>query len=255
MSHVVVGGVRLETRIIPGSAAKPWLVFLHEGLGCVALWREFPDLVARRTGCPALIYSRRGYGKSDRLAGPRRPDFMHEEALAVLPDLLRRNRIELPILVGHSDGASIALIHAASSPAAARGAVLMAPHVKVEPVSVDSIARIAASYETSGLRERLSRYHDHVDDAFRGWSDIWLDPAFRDWSLHAEAAKLSAPLLLIQGADDEYGTLAQIEETAARAQGPQEQLVLERCGHSPHRDRPEAVLDAICRFVEGMGVL
>lgn len=252
MPLVTIDGVSLETRLIPGDAAAPWLVFLHEGLGCVSLWRDFPDKVARRIGARALIYSRRGYGRSSALDGPRQPDFMHHEALHVLPRLLAHFGITSPVLIGHSDGASIALIHAADSAPATRATVLMAPHVFVEAISQQSIARIAELYETTDLRERLARHHDHVDDAFLGWSRIWLDPRFRTWSLGAEASRLACPSLLVQGMDDEYGTLAQLDAIAEVAPGRTQRLVLDRCGHTPFRDQEAAVLDAISGFIEGL---
>jgi pimeloyl-ACP methyl ester carboxylesterase len=246
---VRVGGRQIETRLIPAAATGcPPLVFLHEGLGSVALWRDFPEHVSRRVGAPALVYSRQGYGQSDGLEGPREPDFMHREALEVLPALLDTLGIQSPILIGHSDGASIALIHAASSGRPVAGAVLMAPHVMVEPCSVESIARAAETYETTDMRARLARYHARVDDAFHGWSRIWLDPRFRSWTLAAECQRLAVPTLLIQGEDDEYGTLAQLDAIAEVAPGPVERLVLADCGHSPHRDQPAAVLDAIAGF-------
>jgi pimeloyl-ACP methyl ester carboxylesterase len=244
-----IGGRAIEYRIIPGAISdRPPLVFLHEGLGCAALWRDFPDKLAREVGAPALVYSRFGYGQSAGIEGPRTPRFMHEEALDVLPALLDRVGIARPLLIGHSDGASIALIHAASSGRAVAGLVAMAPHVVVEPICVDSIARISATFAEGPLRARLARYHTRVDDAFHGWSDIWLDPAFRDWSLEAEARALSIPKLLIQGRDDEYGTLAQIDRIAELARGPVERLVLDQCGHSPHRDQEAAVLAATATF-------
>ena len=255
MARIDIGGVHLETRLIPGDPATPWLVFLHEGLGCVALWRDFPDKLARRLGARALVYSRRGYGRSDPLDGPRTPDFMHREALDVLPALLAHFGIEGPLLIGHSDGASIALVHAAGASQQQRtlspvaGVVLIAPHVAVEPVSVESIARVRAAYLRGELRERLARHHEHVDDAFLGWADIWLDARFRDWSLGPEIARLRCPSLLIQGVDDEYGTLAQIDAIAAGAPGAVTRLVLAGCGHVPQRDRPAEVLDAIVDFV------
>ncbi|MBN9278671.1 MAG: alpha/beta hydrolase, partial [Hyphomicrobium sp.] len=174
--------------------------------------------------------------------------FMHEEALDVLPLVLDRAGIAQPLLIGHSDGASIALIHAASAGRPVAGLVLMAPHIMVEPICVESIARISATYGEGPLRERLARYHAHVDDAFHGWADTWLMSEFLDWSLEPEARALSIPTLLIQGRDDEYGTLAQIDRVAELAQGPVERLVLDKCGHSPHRDQEAAVLAAIADF-------
>ena len=252
MTLVDIDGVRLETRLILGDAAKPWLVFLHEGLGSVSLWRDFPDKLARRTGARALIYSRRGYGRSDPLAEPRAPDFMHREALDVLPALLAQFQIERPVLIGHSDGASIALVYAADAAPDPTGVVLMAPHVFVESISVESIARVRNAYEDGQLRARLERHHAHVDDAFLGWADIWMDPRFRAWTLRDEIARLTCPTLLIQGEDDDYGTLAQIDAIADRAPGPVSKLVLPGCGHVPQRDRPIEVLDAIVRFIDDL---
>jgi pimeloyl-ACP methyl ester carboxylesterase len=250
MSLVSVRDRRIEVRTIPAAASGcPPLVFLHEGLGCVSLWRDFPDKVARRVGAPAILYSRFGYGHSDGIDGPRRPDFMHREALDVLPELLDRLGVHKPILIGHSDGASIALIHAAAAQRPVTATVLMAPHVMVEPCSVESIARITETYETTDLRTRLARHHDRVDDAFLGWSRIWLDPRFRTWSLAKECQSLAVPTLLIQGENDEYGTLAQLDAIAEIAPGPIQRVVLSRCGHSPHRDQEGAVLDAISGFV------
>ncbi len=252
MPLVHVAGVHLETRIIPGAGDRPWLVLLHEGLGSVSLWRDFPDKLARRTGLRTLVYSRRGYGQSDPLDGPREPDFMHREASEVLPALFDAMAIDRAILVGHSDGASIALIHAADQPKRTAGAVLMAPHVMVEPISQQSIARVAETFERTDLRARLARHHAHVDDAFLGWSRIWLDPRFRTWSLAAECQRLAVPSLLIQGADDEYGTLAQLDAIAAVAPVAPARLVLDACGHAPHRDQEAAVLDAIVAFAAGL---
>lgn len=249
MLFMDIGGRAIEYRVIPGAVSdRPPLVFLHEGLGCAALWRDFPDKVARELGTPAFVYSRYGYGQSAGLEGPRTPRFMHEEALDVLPAMLDRAGVSQPLLIGHSDGASIALIHAALSGRPTAGLVLMAPHVMVEPISVESIARASEAYAKGPLRTRLARYHAHVDDAFHGWADIWLDPTFRAWSLEAEARALSIPTLLIQGLDDEYGTLDQIDRIAELAQGPTERVVLEKCGHSPHRDQEAAVLTAIADF-------
>ena len=247
--HVAINGRAIETRFLPGDATASTLVFLHEGLGCVSLWRDFPDQVARRLKARALVYSRFGYGQSAPLEAPREPGFMHDEALTVLPALLAHYNIERPILIGHSDGASIALIYAAHHPERVAGVVLMAPHVFVEAISQLSIAHIMKTYETTDLRQRLARHHAHVDDAFLGWARIWLDPRFRTWSLGAEVQALTCPSLLIQGEDDAYGTLAQIDAIGETGSGPVERLVLKDCGHAPHRDQEPTVLDAIERFV------
>ena len=253
MPHIKIGGRAIEVRMIPGAATGcPPVVFLHEGLGCVSLWREFPDHVARQVGAPAMAYSRFGYGTSDGLSGPRSPEFMHQEALEVLPALLDALGIEAPILIGHSDGASIALIHAAASRRKTTALVLMAPHVMVEPVCVESIARVTETYERTDLKARLARHHKNVDDAFLGWSRIWLDPRFRTWTLAKEASALTLPTLLIQGEDDEYGTLAQLDAIAEVAKGPVQRLVLRDCGHAPHRDQEAQVLEAIAGFVRGV---
>jgi len=253
MSFAVIDGRRIEYAAIPGNAgAAGTLVFLHEGLGSVALWRDFPRKVAARLRAPALLYSRFGYGASDGLAGKRTPRFMHDEALTVLPALLDRLGIERPILIGHSDGASIALIHAAAAQRPVKALVCLAPHAFVEPVCLESIARIRQSYLDTGLRQRLARYHTHVDDAFLGWADAWLDPEFLSWSIEGLLGEIDQPLLLIQGRDDEYGTLAQLDRIEACVKGPTRRLVLDRCGHSPHRDQEADVADAIVAFVSGL---
>jgi len=250
MPSATVAGRPIEFRMIPGDPASPTLVFLHEGLGSAALWRTFPDKVAGRLGARALVYSRFGYGQSDGLLAKRTPRFMHEEALDVLPTLLDRLAIERPLLIGHSDGASIALIFAAAAGRPVAGLALMAPHVFVEPICVESIARIRETYRTSDLKERLAKYHAHVDDAFLGWADTWLLPEFLAWSIEDLLPRVTQPLLLIQGRDDEYGTLAQLDRIEAAVRGPTSRLVLENCGHSPWRDEETAVLAAIAAFAE-----
>ena len=249
MPFVTIDGRRIETRSILGSAGRlPTLVFLHEGLGSTGLWRDFPDKIARRLGVPAMVYSRFGYGESDGLLEKRTPAFMHEEALDVLPRLLDQLEIQQPLLIGHSDGASIALIHAAAAKRPVSGVVCMAPHVFVEPICVESIAKIRATYSESDLKQRLGKYHARVDDAFLGWADVWLEPEFRAWSIEDLIGDIIQPMLLIQGRDDEYGTLAQLDRIEARSQGPTSRLVLDRCGHSPHRDQEAAVIDAVVAF-------
>jgi pimeloyl-ACP methyl ester carboxylesterase len=252
MSFAAINGRCIEYAAIPGDAgAAGTLVFLHEGLGSVALWRDFPRKVATRLRAPALVYSRFGYGASDGLQGKRTPRFMHDEALGVLPALLDQLGIDRPILVGHSDGASIALIHAAAAGRPVTGLVCLAPHVFVEPVCVESIAKIRQTYLETDLKQRLAKYHARVDDAFLGWADIWLDPAFRDWSIEDLLDRIDQPLLLIQGENDEYGTLAQLDRIEARVTGSSHRVVLPACGHSPHRDQEAAVIDAIAAFVHG----
>jgi pimeloyl-ACP methyl ester carboxylesterase len=250
---VQAGGHRLETRCVrplhPGATERPTLVFLHEGLGSVALWKGFPDLVVEATGCPAVVYSRYGYGESEALAAPRRVDYMHREALQVLPDLLAQLGIANPILIGHSDGASIALIHAGAGKWAVRGLVAIAPHVFVEDISIAAIAQAKAAFETTGLPAKLGRFHRDVVSAFRGWNDIWLHPDFRAWNIEDYLPTLACPVLLIQGEDDQYGTMAQISAIERQVAGPVRTVKLAACGHSPHVEQKAATLEAIAAFV------
>lgn len=247
-AYVEAGGHRLEIKRIDGASALPTLIFLHEGLGSVAMWRDFPGQVAAATGAPALIYSRYGYGRSDPLAGDRSVGYMHEEALTVLPELRAALGLDDVVLLGHSDGASIALIHAGAGKWRVRGLILEAPHVFVEELSIASIEAAKRTYDTTDLPKRLSRYHDHVEGAFRGWNRIWLDAAFRDWNIEDDARGVRCPTLAIQGADDEYGTLAQLDAIAHRVAGNFEQIVLADCGHAPHRVQPAQTLAAISRW-------
>ena len=254
MAFVTVHGQRLEVERIAGTRADaPSLVFLHEGLGSVALWRDFPAKLAARTGAAALVYSRRGYGKSDRLEAPRQVDYMHDEATQGLPELLRELDIFNPILIGHSDGASIALIHAGSGRWLVRALILEAPHVFVEDMTVASIAQAKAAYRATDIRGRLARYHNDPDHAFWGWNDIWLDPAFRAWSIEDYLPGVRCPVLAIQGADDEYGTLAQLDAIERGVSGPFERLLLAHCKHSPHRDQEALTLEAMAWFIERVG--
>jgi pimeloyl-ACP methyl ester carboxylesterase len=249
MPFLTAGGHRLEYERIDGRSGAPTLILLHEGLGSIALWRDFPAKLAQATDCPAVVYSRYGYGRSDALTGPHHVDYMHREALDVLPELRDQLGLNDAILVGHSDGASIALIHAGSGRWPVRAVVLEAPHVFVEDVSIASITAARIAYETTDLRQRLARYHADVDSAFRGWNDIWLDPNFRTWTIEDALPGVRCPVLAIQGADDEYGTLAQLDAIERGIAGPFERLVLPQCKHSPHRDQEDAVLAAMAAFV------
>ena len=253
MAFVDVAGARLEVeRIDVGRGDAPPVVMLHEGLGSVAMWKDFPHRVAHAVGRDVVAYSRRGYGRSSPARLPHAVRYMHDEALDVLPKLLDALRIERPVLLGHSDGGSIALIHAGASGRPVAGIALMAPHVFVEDLSVASIAQAKAAWTTTDLRSRLARHHDDVDAAFTGWNDVWLDPAFRDWTIEDETRRVRCPVLAIQGEDDEYGTMAQVERIAELA--PDVEVVrLADCRHSPHRDQPEAVLEALVRFVDRLG--
>ncbi len=252
-SYVTVQGRRLEYRRIASSRPmRPTLVFLHEGLGSVSMWRDFPDRVAAATGCGAVVYSRYGYGRSDLLERPHQVDYMHREALDFLPELVEKLGVDDPLLVGHSDGASIAIIYAGARHPC-RALVLLAPHVFVEDISVASIAKAKIAFETTDLPRRLARHHTDAAKTFYGWNDIWLHPDFRAWNIEAFLPEIRAPILAIQGEDDEYGTMRQIEAIAAQAGGPVELVKLPACGHSPHRDQPAATLDAIVGFVRRVG--
>jgi pimeloyl-ACP methyl ester carboxylesterase len=230
---------------------QPELVFLHEGLGSVSHWKDFPKRVAAATGCPVTIYSRYGSGNSDLLSEPRAVTYMHDEGLKVLPELLTKLQIEDPILIGHSDGASIALIHAGAHDRV-RGLVLMAPHVFVEDLSVASIAAAKISFETTNLPQKLARHHRDATRTFWGWNKIWLHPDFRRWTIEEYLPRITCPILAIQGAEDQYGTMAQVEAIKRQSGGPVEILKLADCRHSPQRDQPEATLAAIAKFVEGL---
>jgi pimeloyl-ACP methyl ester carboxylesterase len=245
---VVVDGKRLETTRYDGDPARPAIVLLHEGLGSVSSWRDFPQRLTERTGCTVVAYSRYGYGRSDVLREPREPDYMHHEAEVVLPELLARLGVERPILFGHSDGASIALIYAGAHPGAVRALVLEAPHVFVEEISVRSIAEAKIAFATTDLPAKLARHHADAGTTFAGWNDIWLDPRFRDWNIESYVSRVSCPVLLIQGDADEYGTAAQLDAIVARAPDARV-LLVPGAGHSPHRDLPELVLDRVASFV------
>lgn len=233
-----------------GLTSEPPLVLLHEGLGSVAMWRNFPEALATRTDRHVMAYSRLGHGESDPPPAPHTTHFMHEEATDWLPLILAAADIDRAGLVGHSDGGSIALIFAATYPSAVPQLVLQAPHVFVEDVSLASISRMKTQYETSNVRERLAKYHKNVDAAFHGWNDVWLDAKFRRWNLESYLPRVTCPVLVIQGEHDEYGTEQQVDAIAAQVSAPVEKLILPACGHSPHREQPEAVLSAIAGFLE-----
>ena len=233
----------------------PLIVFLHEGLGSLAMWRDFPARLCDAAGARGLVYSRPGYGRSTPRAAEEawELDFMHRQAHEVLPALLAALYVDVdadpPWLFGHSDGGSIALLYAARYAHALRGAIVVAPHIRVEDLSVDSIEKARRAYLDTDLRQRLAKYHDDPDSAFWGWNRIWLHPPFREWTIEAEIEAIRCPLLAVQGLDDEYGTLEQIRGIARRV--PQTQLLeLPFCGHSPQRDQPQALIDAATRFMQ-----
>lgn len=245
---VDVSGYRLEHLEIAARAkGRPDLLLLHEGLGSVSMWRDFPQRLAERTGARVVAYSRAGFGRSSARDAPFTERFMHEEALEVLPALRETLGIRQPVLVGHSTGASIALIHASAAPVA--GMVAMAPFAFVEDSNLEAIRAARSRY--ADIRDRLARHHDDVDAVFYGWSDLWLDPAFRGWNLDVELRRIRAPILAILGERDEYCTPAQLERIVERARNARvETLRLPMSGHAPHRDEPEVVLDAVQRFIE-----
>lgn len=245
--RLTVRGHALE--ICSHGHGEPPVVLLHEGLGSVARWRDFPLRLSQTVKRRVIAYSRVGHGMSDPPAIPRTCRFMHEEAIEWLPELVDHADIDRAVLLGHSDGASIALIFAATYPARVDSLILEAPHVFVEDVSIESIARIRTRYQTSDLPERMARYHANVEAVFHGWNDIWLDPAFRSWNIEQYLPAITCPVLIIQGEQDEYGTLRQVEAVARGVRGPVETVILPGCGHSPHRHQTDWTLSAISAFL------
>jgi len=250
MPFVTCAGRSLEYEWVgPDAPGRPTLVFLHEGLGSIRQWRDFPQRLAQATGCRALVYSRYGYGQSDVLEEDRAGiDFMHREALEALPALRAALGLERPLLVGHSDGASIALIHAGAGHAV-HALALMAPHVFVEPICVESIRKAAQAFGTTDLAQKLGKYHRDPAKTFRLWADAWLDPAFLDWNIEEFLPGIACPVMAVQGEDDEYGTMEQLERIRHGVRGPCELVKLAACGHAPFRDQPEATLSAMTRFI------
>ena len=247
--------VNIEHLWIAGPTESPLMVFLHEGLGSVSMWKDFPKRVCEAVGCRGLVYSRPGYGRSTPRAAEEtwQPDFMHRQAQEVLPALLRALGIdaaaERPWLLGHSDGGSIVLLYASAFPRNVAGLVVLAPHILVEDVAVASIEKARTAYLETDLRQRLARHHTDADSAFWGWNDIWLNPGFRRWSIAEEIGAITCPLLAVQGLDDEYGTLAQIRGIASRV-AQAELLELRDCGHAPHQDQSERLIKAASAFIQ-----
>ena len=249
MKHVVIRGLRLEYRDIPAAiSGRPVLLLLHEGLGCVALWRDFPQQLAAATGCRTVVWSRPGYGGSAAYSDARTPRYMHREAEDMLPDFLAALEIEKPVLIGHSDGGSIALIFAGAFPQVPLGIVVMAPHEFVEVETLAGIRQAREVWHTTDWPQKLARYHQDAPRVFSDWNDTWLSPEFRDWNIEECLRTISCPVLAMQGEDDEYATMRQIEVIGERVAGAG-LLRLPRCGHSPHRDQGAAVLEAITVFV------
>ncbi len=252
MKSLTVGDTRLE--YVRRVSSHPHedaftIVFLHEGLGSVSMWRDFPQQVADATGCEAVIYSRAGYGRSSPAKLPRAVRYMHDEGLVVLPALLSALNIERPILFGHSDGGSIALICAGGTDTPLAGVIAVAPHVMVEDVTVAGIVQARQVWQNTDFPARLGKYHDDADAVFRSWNDIWLHPDFRAWNIEEYLPRIHCPVLAVQGEDDEYATMAQLDRIAAGARDV-DQLRLADCRHSPHKDQPQAVIEATVAFVE-----
>src|SRR5689334_4846852 len=249
-----IDGADLEYRFIgPAPADGPTIVMLHEGLGSAALWGDFPDKLQEATGAGVFVYSRAGYGASSPTTLPRPLDYMHREALDVLPKLLDAIGFRRGILVGHSDGASIAAIYAGGrQDFRVQALALLAPHFVVEDISVKSIAEIRTTYETTNLREKLARWHKDVDNAFYGWNGAWLDPKFRDWDISEYLAYIRVPVAVIQGERDQYGTMRQVEIAREECYCPVDVTEVPGAGHSPHREAPGATLDAITGFASAV---
>jgi len=246
---------RLEVLDLPAArAGRPEILLLHEGLGSVSMWRDFPQALARTTGARVVAYSRHGFGRSGPRTRPWTPRFVHEEALEVIPALRERLGIGRPVLLGHSTGASMALVHAGADRWDVAGVVAMAPLTDVQRSNVESITRARAIYQLTDWREKLARHHDDVDAVFYGWNDTWLRPDFRDWNLRADLAGIRAPIVAILGRDDEYATPDQVEtiRQEARVAARFKFLLLDRCGHAPHRDQPEAVLGAVGALLDAV---
>jgi len=247
-----LGCVRLEAlRHSPREPGYPTLVFLHEGLGCSAMWRDFPQLLCESTGCAGLVYTRQGYGDSDPCALPRPLNYMHIEALQVLPAVLASADIGNYIVVGHSDGASIGLIHAGSPGVEnLKGLVSIAPHAFCEELTVQSIRKARTAYMEGELATRLAKYHrENTECAFWGWNEAWLDPRFRDWNITEYLPRITAPQLVVHGGDDEYGTLAQVDTIVAQSGGEVQIEILDQCGHNPCRDRTVSCLALMSDFI------
>jgi len=249
-----IGVSDLEYRMIgPAPEQAPTIVMLHEGLGSAALWGDFPEKLQATTNAGVFAYSRAGYGASSPVKLPRPLDYMHVEALDVLPKLLDAIGFRRGMLLGHSDGASIAAIYAGShQDHRVQGIALMAPHFIVEDISVTSIAAIRQAYETTGLKAKLARWHRDVDNAFYGWNGAWLDPQFRGWDISEYLAYIRIPLVVLQGVDDQYGTMRQVEIPREECYCPVDVVVIPGAGHSPHREAPGTTLDAISEFANAV---
>ena len=249
MPFLNLSGGRIEYEWYGPNENAQTLVFLHDGIGCLSLWRDFPARVAEATGCGAFVFSRFGYGNSSPIVLPRPVRFMHEEALQVLPELFAAATINNPILIGHSDGASIAIIYAATTKVPAL--ILEAPHVFVEDLTVQSIALAGEDYRHTDLKQKLQRYHgENVDVAFWGWNQVWLNPEFRSWNIENYLPNVKCPVLVIQGEEDQFGTQKQVESISKQCSAPVETVMLSNCKHTPHREQPAQTFEAMVTFIQ-----
>jgi pimeloyl-ACP methyl ester carboxylesterase len=255
---VSAAGCRLRVRRIESKNASqltdsPTIVFLHEGLGCIEMWRDFPEKLCRAVGCQGVIYDRKGYGGSEKFEGPWPMDYLRTESLLYLPALLKECSIENAVLVGHSDGGTIALIAAASYPDLVKGIITEAAHIFVEQITIDGIYKTVAAFETTSLKEKLARYHQkNTRTLFYRWADRWLSSEFRNWNIRKELPDITCPVLLLQGEDDEYGTRAQVEGIAGGVSGPVQVKLIPDCGHTPHFQAKDTVLSEMTRFIEAL---
>ncbi len=238
----------------PPPEESPTLLFLHEGLGCVSMWRDYPEKLAQQTGCGALVYSRLGYGNSDACELPRPLNFMHHEGLEVLPKIIAQCKLKKYIFVGHSDGASIALINSGGNPTESLlGIISEAPHVFCEKLTIRSIKKVGELFRSGNLRELLKKHHgSNIECAFNGWLNVWLHPEFEEWNIESCLSKIQSPQLVIQGNDDEYGTSAQVEAVVRHSGSLVETHFLDNCGHSPHRDQESLTLEFMIQFVQNL---
>jgi pimeloyl-ACP methyl ester carboxylesterase len=250
MIRTEIDGKRLEIQCFGNPQhANPALIFLHEGLGSISQWRDFPEQIWNRTGCPTIVYNRAGYGRSDSADLPRTIDFMHQEANRALPELLKTLQVQSVIFIGHSDGGSIAIIHSASPKIPIRAFVLLAPHVFVEELTIRSIEQGKQEYLNGDLKARLAKHHPFTDHTFLGWTNIWLDPEFRSWNIEEYLPSIQAPVLLIQGEEDPFGTTRQIESIQTKSGGPVEVFLIPRCGHRPHVEKSQETTTRVVAFL------
>jgi pimeloyl-ACP methyl ester carboxylesterase len=255
-TDVSAAGCRLRVKHIELKAASvlkkpPTLVFLHEGLGCIEMWRDFPEILCNSAGCHGLIYDRKGYGESEKFEGPWPVNYLEMESLIYLPALLKELSIEKAVLIGHSDGGTIALMTASSHPDLVEGIITEAAHIFVEQITIDGIHKAVQAFETTSLKEKLARYHkENTETIFYRWADRWLSSEYRNWNIRKELPKITCPVLLLQGDDDEYGTRDQIHGIAGRVSGPVHVKLIPHCGHVPHFQAKDAVLSEMTRFIE-----